>query len=40
MIVWSEFGVAVSVDEADGERCEQMTNFTTHYLLIIELLSF
>lgn len=23
------------VDEADSERCEQMTNFTSHYLLII-----
>lgn len=23
-------------DEADSERCEQMTNFTSHYLLIIQ----
>lgn len=23
------------VDEADSERCEQMTNFISHYLLII-----
>lgn len=27
---------AVPVDEADSERCEQMTNFTSHYLLIIQ----
>lgn len=24
------------VDEADRARCEQMTNFTSHYLLIIQ----
>lgn len=23
-------------DEADSERCEQMTNFASHYLLIIQ----
>lgn len=28
-------GAAMPVDEADSERCEQMTNFTSHYLLII-----
>lgn len=27
---------AMPVDEADSERCEQMTNFTSHYLLIIQ----
>ena len=31
---WME--AAVPVDEADSERCEQMTNFTSHYLLIIQ----
>lgn len=29
-------GAAKPVDEADSERCEQMTNFTSHYLLIIQ----
>ena len=24
------------VDEADSERCEQMTNFTSHYSLTIQ----
>lgn len=28
---------AMPVDEADRERREQMTNFTSHYLLIIQL---
>lgn len=29
-------GAAMPVDEADRARCEQMTNFTSHYLLIIQ----
>lgn len=29
-------GAVMPVDEADSERCEQMTNFTSHYLLIIQ----
>ncbi len=29
-------GAAMPVDEAHSERCEQMTNFTSHYLLIIQ----
>lgn len=28
-------GAVMPVDEADSERCEQMTNFISHYLLII-----
>lgn len=31
---WKE--AAMPADEADSERCEQMTNFISHYLLIIQ----
>lgn len=36
MIVWKWMGAAMPADEADSERWEQMTNFTSHYLFIIQ----